>query len=263
MSVVDIATALGAVRNIESAVMRYVGQGIALKLTIALGAVALGTTALGLAAVAPSSARAQTAETRAITYAPRDGTSKKMRVMGESRSLSGGPTVAVLAPDEAGRTTLAQPTLYWFVSEPIYSKIELLITDEDAGKTVFSTIIDGPAQAGIAPIQLGELRVSLRTNRDYRWSVAVVRDSDPGSANLFASGVVRRADMAPDLAAQLNRTAAREMPFFLAKNGLWYDALAVLSVQIARQPDDRALRGLRASLLDQVGLYDVAKFDRE
>lgn len=232
--------------------MRCVGRGIALTLIAALGVIAMA-----------SPMRADTTETRAITYAPRDGASKKTRVMGESRSMTGGPTVAVLAPDDAGATALAQPTLYWFVSEPILSKVELVITDEEAGKTVFETVMNGPTEAGIVSIQLGKLRVSLRPDRDYRWSVSVARDSERSGGQLYASGVVRRADMAPDLAAQLNRTTTREMPFFLAKNGLWYDALAVLSVQIARHPDDRALRALRANLLDQVGLYDVAKFDRE
>ncbi|HRQ83451.1 MAG TPA: DUF928 domain-containing protein, partial [Azospirillaceae bacterium] len=187
----------------------------------------------------------------------------KMRVLGESRSLSGGPSIAVLAPDEAGGTALAQPTLYWFVSEPISSKVALTITDEESRKAVFETVMDGPTTAGIVSIQLGKLRVSLRSDRDYRWSVSVLGDSEQNHVSLFASGVVRRADMAPELAAQLNRTPTREMPFFLAKNGLWYDALAVLSVQIARHPEDRGLRALRANLLDQVGLYEVAKFDRQ
>ncbi|HRJ60734.1 MAG TPA: DUF928 domain-containing protein, partial [Azospirillaceae bacterium] len=174
-----------------------------------------------------------------------------------------GPSITVLAPDEAGGAALAQPTLYWFVSEPISSKVALTITDEESRKAVFETVMDGPTTGGIVSIQLGKLRVSLRSDRDYRWSVSVLGDPDQNPAGPFASGVVRRADMAPELAAQLNRTPTREMPFFLAKNGLWYDALAVLSVQIARHPEDRGLRALRANLLDQVGLYEVAKFDRQ
>lgn len=245
--------------------MRRVGTGLIQTLATAFGVATFYfvisiTASAGAETAAP--AAVETAQLRAITYAPRDGGSRKMRVMGESRSLSGGPTVAVLAPDDAGATTLAQPTLYWFVSEPILSKVELVITDEVSQKTVFETVMDGPAEAGIVAVQLGKLRVSLRPDRDYRWSVSVMRDPGQRSPDLFASGVVRRADMDPDLAGQLNRTPTREMPFFLARNGLWYDALAVLSVQIARNPGDRELKGLRASLLDQVGLYDVAKFDR-
>lgn len=235
--------------------MRHARQGIALTLTAALWLVVI--------APLPAGAGAETGEIRAITYAPRDDAPKKMRVMGESRSVSGGPTIAVLAPDEAGGTALAQPTLHWFVSEPISSKVALTITDEKSRETVFETVMDGPPTGGVVSVQLGKLRVWLRSGRFYRWSIAVLNDADQLQTNLFASGVVRRTDLDPNLAAQLNRTASREMPFFLAENGLWYDALAVLSAQIAREPEDRALRGLRASLLDQVGLYDVAKFDRQ
>ena len=44
-----------------------------------------------------------------------------------------------------------------------------------------------------------------------------------------------------------------------AESGIWYDAIDELSKQIAAKP---ALRGQRAALLEQVGLNDVAAFDR-
>lgn len=200
---------------------------------------------------------------RMLNYAPRDGSMKKKRVMDQSRSAGGGASIAVLAPDETGETTLAQPTLYWFASAPVFAKVELAIIDEVTRKTVFETRMDGPTESGIVAVPLGKLRVSLRSEREYRWSVSVVRDADQRSSDLFASGSIRRTEMSAELAGRLNRTPPAEMPYFLAENGLWYDALAVLSVQIARNPGDRRLRNLRAGLLDQVGLYEVAGYDRK
>lgn len=228
---------------------------------IAIAAATLGLmcSAGGLLASGPAWAGDNSG--RSIVYTPRDGVSKGTRVVGQSRGLSG-PSITVLAPEDTGETTLAQPTLLWHSSAAITAAVEVVITDELTQKTVYETRLDGPVEAGIAAIPLGKLRVSLRTDRDYRWSVSVVRDPARRSLDLFASGTIRRADMPSPLAARLNSVGPADMPYFLAENGLWYDALAVLSVQISRNPDDRRLRGLRASLLDQVGLTEAAAADR-
>lgn len=198
-----------------------------------------------------------------IIYVPRDGTAQKTRIVGQTRDRSSPAAVAVLAPDGPGETTLAQPTLYWFLSQPVQSKVEVVVTDESNQKTVFETQLDPPQAPGVAAVSLGKFRVSLAPDRDYRWSVSVVRDPAERSMDLFASGVVRRrAAMPGEMAMRINHMPPADMPFYLAENGLWYDALAVLSVQIARNPDDRRLRALRADLMDQVGLPQVAAYDR-
>jgi hypothetical protein len=47
-----------------------------------------------------------------------------------------------------------------------------------------------------------------------------------------------------------------------AQHGVWYDAIAALSSQIDATPEDPTLREQRAALLDQVGLSEVAAYDR-
>jgi hypothetical protein len=46
-----------------------------------------------------------------------------------------------------------------------------------------------------------------------------------------------------------------------AEDGLWYDMFAAISDLIAASPQDRALRRIRASFLQQAGLPDVADWD--
>ena len=48
----------------------------------------------------------------------------------------------------------------------------------------------------------------------------------------------------------------------LAARGLWYDTLALVSDWITRYPGEPARRGQRAGLLEQVGLTDVAAYER-
>ena len=47
-----------------------------------------------------------------------------------------------------------------------------------------------------------------------------------------------------------------------AENGIWYDAIGSVSEQIEAAPHDATLRVQRAALLEQVGLSEVADYDR-
>lgn len=225
----------------------------------------LGTLGIAIAALGggvPETLAADTGGVRPIIYTPPAGATSATRVGGATRGPSAAPGIAVLAPDGTGQTTLAQPTLYWFTPVAIDQPVEVVIVDEATDKTVYETTLDGHIAAGVSALPLGKFRVSLRPDRDYRWSVSVVRDQNQRSMDSFASGTIRRTEMPRRLAVTLNKTAAPEMPYFLAENGLWYDALAVLSVRIMRDPDDKELRAARASLLDQVGLHEAAAADR-
>ena len=62
--------------------------------------------------------------------------------------------------------------------------------------------------------------------------------------------------------AKLKEAPAEQRAALYAGAGLWYDAVDELSRQISAQPQNRALRESRASLLEQVGLAEVAASDR-
>lgn len=232
------------------------GHGIAKVLGV------LGIAIVALGGGAAEVAAADAVGGRTIIYTPPEGATPATRVGGTTRGPSAAPGIAVLAPESTGRTTLAQPTLHWYSPVAIDSPVEVVIVDEATDKTIYEATLEGHIPAGVSALPLGKFRVSLRTDRDYRWSISVVRDRDQRSMDGFASGTIRRTEMPKSLAVKLNKTAAAEMPYFLAENGLWYDALAVLSVRIMRDPDDKELRAARASLLEQVGLKDAATADR-
>src|SRR5438309_2102478 len=56
-------------------------------------------------------------------------------------------------------------------------------------------------------------------------------------------------------------SANEEDPAALAKDGLWYDAIKAISSKIEASPKDPFYRQQRASLLEQVGLPDIAEYD--
>ena len=68
---------------------------------------------------------------------------------------------------------------------------------------------------------------------------------------------MRVAPLPPELSGKANSVGA------FAGAGYWYDALATLRGDIAKRPKDAALLATQQALLEQVGLTEVARHERE
>jgi hypothetical protein len=170
--------------------------------------------------------------------------------------------LAVLAPDHTGLTIREQPTLYWYVSKPVSSRLEVTLINDDAIDPELEKEIQNPPGGGIQRVDLSKTATRLKPGVEYRWFVSVVADPGQRSNDVVASGTIER--IVPDEALQ-NRIAsadARSLAGIYAEQGIWYDTIDVLSHLIEQSPDDGALREQRAELLEQVGLKTVADYTR-
>ena len=93
----------------------------------------------------------------------------------------------------------------------------------------------------------------------YKWFVTLAVGTEASSKDVVAGGTIERIPYVEVLVLceGMNGNTVNE----LAKCGLWYDAITTLSEMIEKTPDDRKLRKHRASLLRQVGLWEVARHD--
>ena len=188
---------------------------------------------------------------------PMRGSASSGRIGGGTRGTGDGPSVTleVLAPDHAGLTVSAQPTLYWFVSQRIETDAELTIVDDTSVDPLLELKLTPPIEPGIHALSLQEHGIQLAPNVPYQWFVAVVVDPSQRSYDVIAGGEIERVAQPSDLANQLT-------PQAYAEAGIWYDALDGLSTQIGNSPNDTGLRQQRAALLDQVGLPGAAAYER-
>lgn len=195
---------------------------------------------------------------------PMRGSTSKGRVGGGTRGTGAGPavTLEVLAPEHAGLTVSAQPTLYWFVSERIESDAELTIVDDTSVDPLLELKLTSPIEPGIHAVSLAEHGVKLKTGVPYQWFVAVVVDPSQRSYDVIAGGEIERVAQPSDLASQVQSAGTQGAPRVYAEAGIWYDALEKLSMQIGDRPGDAGLRQQRAALLDQVGLPGAAAYER-
>jgi len=192
----------------------------------------------------------QAAESTAVSYKPPLRGAPATRVGGGTRSIgTQALTVNVLAPNETGFTTRDQPTVYWYVSEPLNTPVELTLTTteplKDAVPTTLELTLQPPIAQGVHALRLGDHGVTLKPGVEYQWFVAVVSNPAQRSSDVVAGGGIKRI-----------------APADAVRDGVWYDALDQLSQQISANPADARLRQQRAALLEQVGLREAAAFDR-
>jgi hypothetical protein len=162
--------------------------------------------------------------------------------------------IAVLVPDQLALTVQAQPSLYWYQDKATKTVCEITVTEPKDPKPLVMLKTGQSTPAGIHAIRLSKFNVKLEPNVVYKWSVAVVLDPENRSQDIIANGVIKRIEPSPDLAAKLAAASDQDKAAIYAEGSIWYDALQAISDQIAKDPQDSALRDERADLLKQVGL---------
>jgi hypothetical protein len=171
-------------------------------------------------------------------------------------------SLLVLAPDHVGYTAKEQPCLYWFISKPTSYPLEITITERKAVKPLFEKVLTGSGKAGIQSICLAEHGISLKKNVQYKWFVTLVTDSQQRSRDILAGGIIELIDPPATLASKLSGAGSSQSATVYAEEGFWYDALAAISQSIDAMPEDSELRRQRAALLEQVGLVEIANFEK-
>jgi hypothetical protein len=111
-------------------------------------------------------------------------------------------------------------------------------------------------------IRLADHGLTLETGVAYQWFVAITGDDEQRVGAQVAVGGIERIDAPRDLKRKLAAASKDRRPYVLAEGGIWYDAVAALSRQIAAAPENVPLRHLRVALLEQVGLDAVARAER-
>lgn len=223
--------------------------------------------ALGLAAT-PSIAQQQPANAKASAapaYTPPTRGAPSRRVGGSSRGVSSAlPSVMVLVPDHVALTTSEQPVLYWYLSKPTSVRVEITLIDDKGETPLIEYSVKDAAGPAVHAVELAKHNVHLKPGVEYQWSIAVVPDPNERSSDVMAAGIIKRVDAPSAVASARSKGMDKQaLARTLAANGIWYDAIGLYCELIDARPNDRGLREERAALLDQVGLKDVANYDRQ
>lgn len=235
---------------------------VALTFSLVLSAVVLLSVAHDAQAQTPAATAQAQAPAEAITYKPPLRGAPARRVGGATRGSGDADLVLnVLAPDQTGHTTQAQPRLYWYASKPSAASIEVTVISDKAEQPVLTKSLT-TLPGGMHFIDLADHGITLSPDTDYEWFVSAVPHAGQRSKDITSGAAIRRVPVDPQVQARAAAAGERAAPAVYAEAGLWYDAIAALSRLIERNPADTALRVQRAALLDQIGLQQASAFDR-
>ena len=198
-----------------------------------------------------------------IRYKPPVAGAPVVRGTGGSRGGSPMPALYVLAPVQEGRTTNPRPTVFWFQSAPANADFELTLTEPMKPQPLLFLKGSRQQSAGIHSLSLSRRKITLKPNVSYLWNVALIPNSKGRSADTFASGGIRYVEAPADLKAKIQSASQAERATIYAEAGYWYDAIQSISTAIAAEPDNKALHRLRASLLEQGKLKEVAAAEKK
>jgi len=154
----------------------------------------------------------------------------RLRIGGGVRGTGDGgiPLVQVLAPRQAGQTTLAQPTLYWHLDQPTPQAVEITIMAEGAVSPLLREILPGPVAAGLHAFRLTDGDKRLERGVGYNWFVAVIVQPKQRSRDALACGGLLLVEAPVGLAEQVRDLKGSELGTVYARAGLWYEAINAL-----------------------------------
>ena len=223
------------------------------------------TTADGMATdhVAHPGGLVKTAGVSVIVYKPpQDIKAPVGRVGGGPRGTTVSTAlVEVLAPTHVGRTSKAQPVIYWYLSDPVNSPIDVFVSSADDRDAFLDITLEPPIDAGVHRVALGEHGVHLAVGRRYKFNV-FLRGTGDGLQSSAAIALIERVRARLDSTRADSARQPVELANTYAQDGLWYDAMQAVSDHVEQGTDTRRAREIRAQLLEQVGLPSVAEYDR-
>lgn len=198
------------------------------------------------------------------------------RRRGACTEVSDNFALRLLVPEHTGQTLEEQPTLYWSVSEPLENAQFTFVLNEmpdalsfDFSEPLIHTTFHKSVQAGIQALPLTQILppaqkdFRLEEGKEYQWFISLICDPKELSLNVTASGSIKRVVPSPKLLTTLEKTPQQALPQLYAKHGIWYNAIDTVSQQIDKHPNVQAPRQIRARLLKQVGLPEVAIYDMQ
>ncbi|PAX51117.1 DUF928 domain-containing protein [Brunnivagina elsteri] len=154
--------------------------------------------------------------------------------------------------------TVAERPQFWFsLPRSLTSKdaIEFVLTDNQK-KTVYKTKLNSlTTPQGIASFPIPENIPALKIGQSYNWSFSVYCDfqtieDKPGNVQ----GTIQRIAINPQLKNQLaNAKTPIQQATVYAKNGIWFDALTTLGINI-RKEKSKEISSAWTELLRQVNL---------
>ncbi len=232
---------------------------------IALPSIVISTLAitLFLAVPAPAAPKFRPAKRQAPQHAASlrsvDQFSRTGNLQGCAQDLA--IPLTLLVPEHIAQTVADRPSLFWYLAGKKDLSVAFYEVPAKGEKQLLWRKSVKVEQPGIVQLTFPRDQPELAIGKVYSWSVELVCDHNAIKPNL-AQAALERVAPSQWLEAQLTKaeTDQRRAELY-ATSGQWYDAVSVTAAAMAVAPDDQSIRQDLFSLMEQIGLKNIA--DRE
>ncbi|HAX79974.1 MAG TPA: hypothetical protein DCY88_30100 [Cyanobacteria bacterium UBA11372] len=168
------------------------------------------------------------------------------------------PAIALIPNTDAELTTQAHPTIFLYIPDGTIVSAELSLWDRNQNG-LYQTTVSLSGKSGIVGIELPDAAPSLEVGNRYKWSLALICDRTERSRDLVVEGWMQRTQLSSTLEKQIGTLEPLQRARLYAQNRIWYETLATLAQLRRSRPDDSRIATEWQSLLQSVGLQDVAQ----
>ena len=155
-----------------------------------------------------------------------------------------------------GKTIATHPEFLFYL--PQGSALEFVLQDE-ADNYIYQTNLQIPSDnQGIVSIPIPQTATSLETNKIYQWTLSLSCDIDNPGAFVYVQGSIEKVALEPNIQTQLETVDNTEKAVIHAREGIWYDAIALLAQLRRDDPNDEQINTMWNELLEQVNLTEIS-----
>ena len=166
-----------------------------------------------------------------------------------------------LVPDRAVNLTAStNPKLYFHVPETDRTQnIEFVLRDRQ-DRLVYETLIQTKGEAGIMSVEIPFplAQQSLKSGTGYRWYLSNICNPQKRSQDIVLEGWIEHRALSQETQQKIATLSPAEQANFYQQQDLWYDALAIASIE-AQTKQGNISQTQWSEFLNTIGLEQFAE----
>ena len=155
-----------------------------------------------------------------------------------------------------GKTTATHPAFLFYLSQG--AEIEFVLQDETDNYVYHTNMQIPPNNQGIVNISIPQTATPLENQKIYQWTLSVSCNNNDSEAFVYVQGSMEKVALEPNLQTELATANDLEKAVIYAREGIWYDAIAILAQLRQENPDDTQINNMWSELLEQVDLTEIS-----
>jgi Domain of Unknown Function (DUF928) len=158
------------------------------------------------------------------------------------------------------RTTIANPTFFFYVPQTSAPVMELVLED-DQEEVIYQKILPAPGKPGIVSLNVPADAnfPGLKVGKSYKWYFSLICDRNERSSDYVVKGSIERITLDQTLKTQLEKAKPEEQAAIYALSGIWENSLTMLAQLRKSSPNSLAIKSDWEDLLRSGGLEEIVQ----